>query len=448
MDARKLSELRSDPAAFLDAVAGPLGHPRRRKWCDAYLRGLLLDGHRKSVEPMAARLRAVGSGAEEYGQALPQFLNPSPWGDRALVDGLRAGIGRRFGTAGVPVLGDTGFPKPGEDSVGVARQDPGTLGRVAGGQVAVTPRFAAAAPVVAPDARLYLPEGWAADRERVAKAGVPDGVGYRPEWGVALDTVRRAAAHGFAGVVRADSPFGTAAEFREQLTADGRTGGVGIDSALEGIAADADLGPVPPRSRTGRPPTRPANVRRGAASPSARQWAAERAEDFRPVTRREGSEGKRAGRFAARRVRPAHRLSAGKVPLSPGRLPAEWPDGAERPAEYSFGNLPAGTSLKRPVAAAEGRWGVEHSYRERKDESGLDPSEGRSRRGWNHPVVPVLMASAFLRDVRRRRPQKVAAGRRSRGRGRSCKRRRRAGAPEVRSAVEPSPNSSRRNRRK
>jgi SRSO17 transposase len=408
MDARKLNKLRADLTALLDEVADALAHPRRRKWCEVYLRGVLLDGHRKSVEPMAARLKAVEQGSEDYEQALQQFLNQSPWDERALLDGLQTWIGRRFGTDGVLILDDTGFPKQGEHSVGVARQYTGTLGKVASCQVAVTLQFATATQVVALDARLYLPEAWAADRERMAKAGVPDGVGYQPKWQLALAMVRRAVASGFRGVVLADSLFGTVTAFREQLAADGRAYCVGVDSTLKVIAADADLGPIPEPPRTGRPPTRPSKVRRGATSPSVREWATDRAADFRRVTWREGSKGRMSGRFAAWRVRPAHQLSAGKVPLGPCWLLAEWPDGADRPAKYFFSNLPSATSLKRLVATAKSRWWVEHSYRELKDELGLDHFEGRSWRGWNHHVALVLMAYAFLQDVRRRRPQKVA----------------------------------------
>src|SRR6188472_1807140 len=116
MDARKLTKLRADLTAFLDDVAGALDHPRRRKWCDAYLRGVLLDGHRKSVEPMAARLKAIEQGSEDYEQALQQFLNQSPWDAQAVLDGLQTWIAKRFGTDGVLILDDTGFPKQGEHS--------------------------------------------------------------------------------------------------------------------------------------------------------------------------------------------------------------------------------------------------------------------------------------------------------------------------------------------
>lgn len=406
MDARKLAKLRKDLTSFLDDVAGSLGHPRRRRWCDAYLRGLLLDGHRKSVEPMAARLRAIERGDEDYEQALQQFLNQSPWDEQELLDALHAWVARRFGGEGYLIIDDTGFPKQGTHSVGVARQYTGTLGKVASCQVAVTLQFATPTQVVALDAQLYLPEAWTADAERRTAAGVPESVAYRPKWRTALAMLRRAQANGLRGVVLADSAFGTVTEFRQELDRDGRAYCVGIDSTLKVVAADADLGAVPPRSGTGRPPTRPAKVRAGATSPSVKGWALDRPGDFRTVKWREGSRGRMAGRFAAWRVRPAHRLSAGKEPLAACWLLAEWPAGAGAPSKYFFSNLPPRTSLKRLVDTAKSRWWVEHSYRELKEELGLDHFEGRSWRGWNHHAVLVLMAYAFLQDVRRRRVKK------------------------------------------
>jgi SRSO17 transposase len=392
MEARKLAKLRQDLTSFLDDVIGTMGNPRRRRWCDAYLRGVLLDGHRKSVEPMAARLKSIEQGSEDYEQALQQFLNQSPWDEQKVLDGLQAWIARQFGGAGFLIIDDTGFPKQGRHSVGVARQYTGTLGKIASCQVAVTLQLATGREVVGLDARLYLPEDWAKDEARMAQAGVPEAVGYEPKWQMALAMLRRASARGFCGIVLADSLFGTVTEFREQLARDGRSYCVGIDSTLKVIAADADLGPIPQHSGPGRPATRPRKVRARAKSPSVKQWARDHAEDFRTVTWRQGSKGKMTGRFAAWRVRPAHKLSAGKEPLAACWLLVEWPADADQPAKYFFSNLPEGTSLKRLVAVAKSRWWVEHSYRELKDELGLDHFEGRSWRGWNHHVVPVLMA--------------------------------------------------------
>ena len=406
MDARKLSKLRKDLAAFLDAVVGTLGNTRRRRWCEAYVRGVLLDGQRKSIEPMAVRLKKIEEGEEDYEQALQQFINQSPWDEQAVLDSLQTWVGRQFGTDGYLILDDTGFPKQGQHSVGVARQYTGTLGKVASCQVAVTLQLATNREVLGLDARLYLPQVWSDDQERCEKSGIPADVPYQPKWQLALAMLRRARANGLSGTILADSLFGTVTEFRQQLAANGWAYCVGIDSTLKVIAADADLGPVPEYSGRGKPPTRPLKVRAGAKSPSVKQWAVEHAADFRKVTWREGTKGKMAGRFAVWRVRPAHKLSAGKEPLEACWLLVEWPGDSDHPAKFFFSNLPAATSLKRLVATAKSRWWIEHSYRELKDELGLDHFEGRSWRGWHHHVVLVLLSYAFLQDVRRRRAKK------------------------------------------
>jgi len=181
------------------------------------VRGVLLDGGRKSIEPMAARLRKIESGAEDYEQALQQFSNQSPWDEQAVLDGLQRWIGRKFGTEGFLILDDTGFPKQGTSSVGVARQYTGTLGKVASCQVAVTLQMATPREVVGLDAELYLPQSWSDDPERMTTSGVPKSVGYQPKWQLALAMLRRAQANGLGGIVLADSAFGTVTEFRTTL---------------------------------------------------------------------------------------------------------------------------------------------------------------------------------------------------------------------------------------
>ena len=141
------------------------------------------------------------------------------------------------------------------------------------------------------------------------------------------------------------------------------------------------------------------------------EWAQNRSRDFRKVTWREGSKGKLASRFAAWRVRPAHKLAAGKEPLAACWLLVEWPEGEAAPTKYFFSNLPESTSLKQLVRTAKGRWWVEHSYKELKDELGLDHFEGRFWRGWQHHVTLVLLAYAFLVLQRRQRRAKKGAPR-------------------------------------
>jgi SRSO17 transposase len=409
MEAKPLTRLRADLAVFLDELLPDrLGNVTRRRWAEVYLRGLLLDGHRKSVEPMAQRLRATDGSASDYAQALQQFLNQSPWDDRPVRDRLARRVAAAVGTDGFVIVDDTGFPKQGTHSVGVARQYSGTLGKVGNCQVAVTLQYATEQDVLALDAALYLPEEWGTDRGRLDTAGVPGDIGYRPKWQIALALLGQAKANGIRGVVLADSAYGDATEFRQALDDERWPYCVGISSTLKVVAADHDFGRVPPYGGKGRRPSRPEKVRAGAAAPSVKAWAQARAKDFRRVTWREGSKGKLTSRFAAWRVRPAHRLSAGKEPLGACWLVVEWPEGEAEPTKYFFSNLPADTALLRLVRTAKGRWWVEHSYKELKDELGLDHFEGRSWRGWNHHVTLVLLAYTFLVLRRRDRRKKGA----------------------------------------
>jgi SRSO17 transposase len=412
MNAKHLQRLRADLAAYLDdLMPDRLGNATRRHWAEVYLRGLLLDGHRKSIEPMAGRLRAIDGSGHDYEQALQQFVNQSPWEDRPVRDRLARRVLAAAGAGGFVIVDDTGFPKQGTRSVGVARQYSGTLGKVGNCQVAVTLQYATAQDVFALDAELYLHQEWGRNPARLAAAGVPEGLGYRPKWRIALDLLGRAQDNGLSGVVLADSAYGDVTEFRQALDDGSWPYCVGISRTLKVVAADHDFGPVPRYRGPGRPPSRPEKVRAGAESPSVKGWAQARAGDFRRVTWREGTKGKLSSRFAAWRVRPAHRLSAGQEPRAACWLLVEWPDGEAEPTKYFFSNLPAGASLVRLVRTAKGRWWVEHSYKELKDELGLDHFEGRGWRGWQHHVTLVLLAYAFLVLQRRQRRKKKAARR-------------------------------------
>ena len=185
---------------------------------------------------------------------------------------------------------------------------------------------------------------------------------------------------------------------------------MGISSTLKVVAADQDFGEVPPYRGKGRPPSRPVGVRAGATSDSVKDWAQARATAFRKVTWREGSKGKLSRRFAAWRVRPAHRLSAGQEPGAACWLLVEWPGGEAAPTKFFFSNLPATTSLRQLVRTTKSRWWVEHSYKEMKDELGLDHFEGRGWVGWHHHVSLVMLAYAFVVLRRRRRKKGAPSG--------------------------------------
>jgi SRSO17 transposase len=410
MDSRRLAKVRAELEGFLGRLLMDLPRRNQRDWAQAYVRGLLLDGQRKSIEPMARRLEAIDRDDRDYEQALQQMVNQSPWSAELVRQRLgrwRAEQSRRSerrGDGQYLIFDDTGFPKQGRDSVGVARQYSGTLGKVGNCQVAVTLQHvmeeAGGGSVCCVDAQLYLPKEWTQDRPRMDRAGVPPEVGYQAKWQMALEMLGRAQEQGLGGIVLADSLFGKVTAFRQGLEEGGWTWCVGVDSTLSVIDAAQDLGPVPAYQGMGRPPTRPALVAAKGPAVSAKRWAMDHTADFRKVTWREGSKGKMSRRFAAWRVRPAHRLSDGRRPQPPCWLLVEWPEEEPAPTRFFLSNLPADTSLKRLVRVAKSRWWVEHSYREMKDELGLDHFEGRFWRGWHHHVTLVLLTCAFLIHLR------------------------------------------------
>jgi SRSO17 transposase len=401
MNARKLQNLKARLQSFVADVAAGIGRSERTFWCTTYLRGLLLDGERKSIEPMASRLSAIDEPAKDYVQALQQFVNQSNWEDSLIRENMRQRIGRVLGTDGVLIIDDTGFPKQGKHSVGVARQYSGSLGKIGNCQIAVTLQFQVERSVACIDADLYLPESWASDEKRLKRSGVPDGVGYRPKWQIALEMIQRALASGLRGPVLADAAYGTVTKFRQALDDLKLQWCLGVDSTLRVIAADADLGPVPQRQAMGRPPTRPATVRaRNVQTESVAEWAIRRRKAFRKVTWRHGTKGAMSSRFAVWRIRHAHRTSTGVPPLEACWLIAEWPLHEAHPTKFSFSNLPEDASRRDLVRLAKRRWWVEHSYRELKDELGLDHFEGRSWRGWHHHVTLTMLAYLFLVETR------------------------------------------------
>jgi SRSO17 transposase len=404
MDARKLVRIQSELDHLLGDLLADLPRKDQRAWAQAYVRGLLLDGDRKSIEPMAERLNAIDRDPRDYEQALQQLVNQSPWPTEVVRRRLQRWRARQAREKQhYLILDDSGFPKQGQHSVGVARQYSGTLGKVGNCQVAVTLQHVADGTVCCVDARLYLPKQWTQDRPRMDQAGVPPQVGYEPKWRMALAMLEEAKTNGLGGTVLADSLFGRITAFRRGLDEGGWTWCVGVDSTLSVIDAQQDLGPVPAYKGLGRPPSRPVVVAAKGPSVSVKGWALGHAQDFRKVTWREGTKGRMSSRFAAWRVRPAHRLSDGRRPQPECWLLAEWPEGESSPTKYFFSNLPGRTSLKGLVVAAKSRWWIELSYREMKDELGLDHFEGRSWRGWYHHVTLVMLAYAFLVHLRRQK---------------------------------------------
>src|SRR4051794_9934692 len=324
---------------YVERLGDVLGHADRRAPLRAYTTGLLLPGERKSVEPMAARVDPGRVGAAH--QSLHHFVAKAAWDDAALLAAVRAHalpamLGR--GPVRAWLVDDTGLPKKGKLSVGVARQYCGQLGKRENCQVAVTLSVAnehASLPVAY---RLYLPEAWAADPARRAMAGVPEEVGFATKPAIALGQVRQALADGVPpGVVVTDAGYGNGTDFRDGITAAGLPYVAGILGTTTLWPPGAGPLPAGPRSGRGRPPKR---LRR---DPEHQPLAAERlaaalpGDAWKAVTWREGTAGPLASRFAAVRVRPAHDDFRLSEPRAEEWFLAEWLEGEKEPRRRGRG---------------------------------------------------------------------------------------------------------------
>jgi SRSO17 transposase len=394
---------------YVERLGDVLGHADRRGPLRAYATGLLLPGERKSVEPMAARVDPFRVGAAH--QSLHHFVAKAPWDDAALLAAVRAYVLPAMlerGPVRAWLVDDTGLPKKGKPSVGVARQYCGQLGKRDNCQVAVTLSVATEVASLPIAYRLYLPEAWAGDPARRAVAGVPEEVGFATKPAIALGQVRQALADGVPpGVVVTDAggacpragepdPGGNDTGFRDGVTALGLAYVAGILGTTTLWPPGAGPLPARPRGGRGRPPKR---LRRDAAhQPLAAEALAAGlpAGAWRTVTWREGTAGPLASRFAAVRVRPAHGDTTRSGPRAEEWLLAEWPEGEDEPTKYWLSTLPEAVTLEELVATAKLRWRVERDFEELKQELGLGHFEGRGWRGFHHHASLCVAAYGFL----------------------------------------------------
>ena len=360
MTKQELLEAHRRLELFLGSLLPLTGRLERRRWGSFYVQGLLLEGGRKSAAQMAQR----------YGgdvQALQQFVNQSPWDWYPIRHRLALKMSDALGKDRPAwPLDDTGFPKKGEHSVGVARQYSGTLGKVANCQIGVSLNYATDDGCVPIDFELYLPEEWAWVPERRAKAGIPEEIKYRTKPEIALAMIDRAISWGVTpGVVCADAAYGNSGDFRAELVKRGLTYMLAVK------------GNTVVRTEEGQVQA----VEELAAGLPSGAWA--------EVCWREGTKGKLKANFAALRVFPKHEEQAlWLLVQAPQKEGEDW--------KYWFSNLPPQTSLLELVRYAKIRWWVEQNYQQLKDELGLDHFEGRSWTGWHHHVTLVMMAFDFL----------------------------------------------------
>lgn len=392
MDTRALRAAEHRLHSFLQDLAVLMGRAERRHWAAMYIRGLLLDGERKSIEPMAARL----PGADV--QALRQFVNQSPWPWLPVQEALAQKVVDELLPEAAYIVDETSFPKQGSHSVGVARQYCGALGKVANCQVAVSVHLGTDAACVPLTWALFLPKGWLTDPARRAEVGIPPDTRYQTKGELALACLDRCRAWGLGQrVVLADSEYGNSSEWRAALHTRRLPYCVRVEPTTKAWPSPPRPARRPRYQGRGRPRTRgrvtapaPHSLAALARALPARAW--------HTVTWRPGSKGPLTSRFARFSVWCAHRWTTGRrLALREETCLVEWPAEERDPTKYWLADLRGETlGLRRFVRLAKGRWRIEQDYLQLKDELGLDHFEGRSYLGWYHHVTLASMAYAFL----------------------------------------------------
>jgi SRSO17 transposase len=385
-------ETRERLLAFVDGVVSGLPHVRQRENARLYVRGLLEQGGRKSLQPTLFRLEETPARYE----SLQQFLADSPWDPVSVVRRCAERVCPELGVEAW-VLDDTGFPKDGKRSPGVKRQYSGTLGKIGNCQIGVSVHAVGKRGTAPLGWALYLPEEWCEDRERRSRAKIPESVVFKtkPELGVEL--VERAAAWKVPSApVLGDQAYGDNTKLRDRLDDGGRDYLLAVGGATKVFAAETVFA-VPERTAaTGRPKSRPRPDREAEAiSDLIARLGSEHA---RTVAFRDGPDGRPvSSRFVVARVRAAHEWQKGSVGVRREELLiAEWPADKNEAIDYWISNLPADTAPERLARLARLRWKIELDYKQLKGELGLDHYEGRSWIGWHHHTALVTVAHGFL----------------------------------------------------
>ena len=385
-------------AAYLADLASVLGDARRHGPLTSYCTGLLLPADRKSVEPMAAMTAPERTAAQH--QSMLHFVGQCNWSDADMMGKVRAHVVPRIATHGAItawIIDDTGFPKKGRHSVGVARQYCGQLGKQDNCQVAVSLSIAndhASLPVAY---RLYLPEAWINDAARRAKTGVPADVTFKTKPQIAIDHLKWACAAGLPrGVANFDAGYGAEAKFRNEVTALGLLYVAGVKSTTTVWAPGTSALPPPAYSGRGRRPTRP--VHDDANKPvSVEELALGLPRSaWRKVSWREGTNERLSGRFARVRVRPAHDRAVATEAIAEEWLLIEWPDDENPPTKFWLSTLDMSVTFAHLVSTTKQRWRIERDYLELKQEIGLGHFEGRGWRGFHHHATLCIAAYGFL----------------------------------------------------
>jgi SRSO17 transposase len=391
---------------WLEPFLVRLAHPARRAMCPLYVAGLIGPGDRKSVQPMAERLGLLSH------DGLHHFIAAGVWEAGPLETELMVMADRLLGGPDAYlVIDDTALPKKGSHSVGVAPQYASALGKNANCQTLVSLTISRGEVPVPVSLRLFLPESWTKDHERLIGAGVPqDHRAFRTKPTIALAEIDRVMAAGVRfGAVLADAGYGVSAAFRQGLSARTLLWALGIPRHLKVYPATVAL--IPPDQSRSQRLHRPDRL----SVPAAEMLAGA---EWRDIRWRSGTKGNLSARFAAMRIRvadgPAQQIGGRPAQHLPGE--EAWVVGELRNSgekKYYLSNLPADADLRALATAIKARWVCEQAHQQLKEELGLDHFEGRSWTGLHRHALMTMIACAFLQTCRLAKPRRGKKPRRT-----------------------------------
>lgn len=422
MDADQIRRLRPELTRYMKRFDDCFGRSDTRAYLPVYIQGQLSNLSEKSCEPMA-----LAAGVPP--RNLQEFLSAYKWDESLARDRLRElVIADHAGPHSIAIVDETSDVKKGDKTPGVKRQWCGTVGKTENCIVTVHLAYAREDFHCLLDGDLYLPEDWAADRDRCRAAGIPDEVDYRPKWQIALDLYDRAVAGGLTfDWLACDEGYGGKPEYLRQLDAREQwfvaevpttfTGWVHEPKVTERpFRRDRGRGRKTPRLVFGSPPAISAqNMLRYSPQLRDQPWVRYHVKD--------GQKGPLVWEVKHTRItiKDEHGLPARRLHLIVAR-------NALDPSEVKFfvSNAPAETPVQTLLLVAFSRWRVERCFEDQKQEVGLDQWEGRRWLGLQRHLVLTAVSYLFLARVRER-----LRGEKSTAHGMPGARRRRRAGPVV-----------------
>ena len=370
---------------FFEPLVAKLGRSERREGATLYVQGLLLPGERKSIGPLAERL-GVDS------QKLQQFMTDSPWDEADVWRAIRQEVVPVMEPLAAWIIDETGWLKQGKNSVGVAHQYCGAVGKQANCQVSVEVVVSdgeIAAPVAA---RLYLPEKWAGDPARRQAAGVPADVQFQAKPAIAVELIKEVLADGVSPApVLGDEVYGVASELRRELR------GLGLEYFLN-AGGDLLAWTQPVKTRLAKKYWGVTEGGPAASSLAALSQSITRTQ-WHPVAWRAADGTRRKSRIAWLAVYVLSDLDKETGDWPQTWLVVDWPDGDAEPYHLYLACLKSKPTPMRCLRLSRGRFPIEQFFQRDKTDLGLDHYEGRSWQGFHHHLVLAAVAYLFVMVV-------------------------------------------------